>query len=416
MLMVCGFYMIVETTYGEQREAAMYSKQVLPLESRRIWRTVWKAQTKKVRMLKYQDTVIGTDEGDGWLRCDMESAGGNNSASSASAPPPVPAKNSRTQEAPWQKGAAQEALKTVPASDMPKAVPAPRSSKGSPGYPEATSSGVAESERRRPPPTPSDVPIPKTQEDGCTMWKAKLQKKVSSDKYGFSFATRNELGHDPGSSEDGKAAADAPQAKAKAESAAEKSAQEKVGEQDFVVPTQANWQYIAALPHTMQVLVVKGIFEEGLLHHWNLEHPDAAVSVGDRIVEVNGKTKVDEMKAHLHDENCIEITVCRFPGIFNVDLVKTEAQPRLGFKFERPVGQTLKDSTMSTVVRVTEVTPGGLLDESNKKYAAAGQPQFIVIAGMFIQAVNTVEGDVDKIADELRGCTKVHLRVLRRHV
>merc|ERR1712139_594951 len=115
------------------------------------------------------------------------------------------------------------------------------------------------------------------------------------------------------------------------------------------------------------------------------------------------------MKAALREEE-ITLTMRRYPSVFQLKLTKSEAFPRLGLKFERPSPQN-PNADQILYLRVTEVSPGGLIEESNRRNVAAGLPQFAVIPGMLIEAVNDAKGNADALAEELRQCSTVSLRL-----
>merc|ERR1711865_792404 len=115
---------------------------------------------------------------------------------------------------------------------------------------------------------------------------------------------------------------------------------------------------------------------------------------------VNDKIIIQEMKQALREES-ITIKLCRYPMVFHVELQKTEAQKKLGFKFDRPSGANPNPETIA-LLRITEVTAGGLMDESNRGSITDGMPQYIVTPGMIIEAVNEIESSADAIAEELR--------------
>jgi len=232
--------------------------------------------------------------------------------------------------------------------------------------------------RARPRPTPSDVPIPKVTEHDCLVWEVVLKKEEeSNDRYGFSYANRRDLNAGPD------------------ETALDQTVDS------------------TAFPG-IEVLIVKGLLAEGLMFDWNIEHPDAEVLIGDRVIDVNGKTTVYEMKQALK-ENLIALKIRRYPSVFTIELTKTETNSKLGFKFERP-SLTNPNVETTAILRITEVIAGGLLDENNKANFAAGLPHFVVTAGMYIEAANDVDSNADSMADELRLCTNVRIRIRRRPV
>jgi len=162
----------------------------------------------------------------------------------------------------------------------------------------------------------------------------------------------------------------------------------------------------------LEVLIVRSLMEDGLMCDWNIEHPDAAVLPGDRIVEVNGKHTVYDMKQELRSKS-ISMQFCRFPAWFDVELTKTPEISKFGFRFEKPSASNPFAETIH-VLRITEVGAGGALDAWNKEKFIAGKPHLVVTAGMCIEAANDMEGDTGALAEQLRTSTTLHLRVRRR--
>jgi hypothetical protein len=163
----------------------------------------------------------------------------------------------------------------------------------------------------------------------------------------------------------------------------------------------------------LEVLIVRNVMEDGLMSDWNIEHPDAQVLAGDRIVEVNGKHTVFDMKIELRTRS-IAMKFCRFPGCFDIEISKTEAVPKFGFRFEKP-SSTNPFAKSIHVLRITEVGSGGSLDEWNKRNFLAGCPHLVVTAGMCIEAANGVEGgDTGALAEQLRKSTTLRMRIRRR--
>merc|ERR1711971_69494 len=128
------------------------------------------------------------------------------------------------------------------------------------------------------------------------------------------------------------------------------------------------------------------------------------------------------MKEALHSDT-ITLKMCRYPSVFFVELSKTSpttSNGKFGIRFERPspeyvskAGVSISPDSMA-ILRVTDVNAGGLLDESNKAKFAAGCPHLVVTSGMYIEAANTVSGSADAIAEELKRCTSVRIRIRRR--
>merc|ERR1719316_551967 len=101
------------------------------------------------------------------------------------------------------------------------------------------------------------------------------------------------------------------------------------------------------------------------------------------------------MKEQLRLNSCA-CEILRYPEVFHVELKKSEHKKKLGFKFEKPANSALLE------LKITEVLPGGLLDEVNRMSMKAGAHHQVVFSGMRIEAVNEVEGDCFRIAEELR--------------
>merc|ERR550514_1104515 len=97
--------------------------------------------------------------------------------------------------------------------------------------------------------------------------------------------------------------------------------------------------------------------------------------------------------------------ICRFPERFDVELKK--GGRKLGFKFEKPSNQTLPE------LRITEVLKEGVLAECNNTQINQSRWHHVVLPEMRIEAVNEVEEDATKIAEELRQCAVAKLRIRR---
>lgn len=216
--------------------------------------------------------------------------------------------------------------------------------------------------RKRPRPKASGVAIEKTEENGCVIWEVVLNKDEPGDKFGFSFTQAPEVG---GSEADNN-------------------------------PT----------------LVVRGLMPEGLMFDWNLEHPDAEVRTGDKILVVNGKTDLNDMKEELSG-SALKIKMCRYPPTFDVELKKTEACNRVGMKFCKSDNDS-PGSTTKGLLKITEIADDGCMGEYNEAKFSKGEPQFIVAPGMHIEAVNDIMDDPTAMANALRQCPSVCMRIRRR--
>lgn len=151
-------------------------------------------------------------------------------------------------------------------------------------------------------------------------------------------------------------------------------------------------------------MYVKRVIDGGLLDEWNLQHQEQEVRLGDRISEVNGFTTVDEMK-HEFKAPTIKMRMVRYPDFFYAELLRTEGR-KLGFKFK-------SDSPLLPGLRVSEILPGGQMEEINRERMVAGNFHLVVLPGMRIEAANGAELNAAAIAEELRRATVVLLRFRR---
>jgi hypothetical protein len=155
-----------------------------------------------------------------------------------------------------------------------------------------------------------------------------------------------------------------------------------------------------------EALVIKRVAEHGLLEEWNFVHPEAEVIAGDRVIKVNNSQTIQDMQRELRLPSCV-CTMLRYPEIFEVTIVKREGMRKLGFKFEKPANNSLLE------LRITEVAKDGLLDEVNRANMRSSRHHHVVLPGMRIEAANEAEGDCLKIAEELRHCDRVVMRIRR---
>jgi len=168
----------------------------------------------------------------------------------------------------------------------------------------------------------------------------------------------------------------------------------------------ANNASIAPLPDGPEQLIVKKVGEKGLLEEWNFIQEDAKVGTGDRILQVNDKVTIQDMQKELRKPE-ITMKVMRYQENWTIDIEKRPGARKLGFKFEKPANERLLE------LKITEVTKAGLLDEVNRARMAEGNHHLVVLAGMRIEGANDVIGDGTKIAEELRRCEKVTLKIRR---
>jgi len=161
-----------------------------------------------------------------------------------------------------------------------------------------------------------------------------------------------------------------------------------------------------------ELLIVKKVQEEGLLHEWNQVHPDAVVMPGDRVSEVNGSRTLKGMQKELR-HNSITMTIMRYGDRFKVELRKRKNQKRLGFKFGKHHGKgeaDLKD------LKITEVGTSGLLHELNETAISRELWNLVVLPGMKIEAVNSIKGSASQMAEELKTADNVQLLIRRAEV
>lgn len=157
-----------------------------------------------------------------------------------------------------------------------------------------------------------------------------------------------------------------------------------------------------------QVLFIRKIGADGLLYAWNEAHGDALVQPGDRINKVNDKATMDEMAQELRGDK-VRLEVYRYPEEFEVVLSK-KANAKLGFKFEKPTQDKLRD------LKITEVGTEGALPEHNQEMAKAGRFHFVVAIGMRIIRVNSVDSDAFAMKEELKSAEGVKIRFRRAEV
>lgn len=211
------------------------------------------------------------------------------------------------------------------------------------------------------------------------MWQVQMEKTQENDRYGFSHSNGLEKFQ-----------------KERAKGVTNKGGNEAMSSSPQLQPDTTQGP---------QTLVVKRILDSGLMEQWNQMHPDAVVLPGDRIMEVNGAKSIPEMQTALHAGK-VTMTVARYPNIFDIDLQKNAGARKLGFKFEKPRAD-------KELLKITEVSAVGLLEGFNQQNLAAGRCHFVVTAGMHIEVANGVSGDSSKIAEELRQCEAVRLRIHR---
>lgn len=157
---------------------------------------------------------------------------------------------------------------------------------------------------------------------------------------------------------------------------------------------------------------MKSVQEGGLLYEWNLLHQDRGevqVRSGDRITRVNNAETIEEMKAALRKAPSVNMTVCRYPMTFSMELVKQEGQ-KLGFAFEKPSNERLPE------LKITKVFPGALLDSYNQRQMEKGMFHRVVLPGMRIASANGVAHDNSEIAQVLKTSNSIDFIIKRMEV
>jgi len=153
-----------------------------------------------------------------------------------------------------------------------------------------------------------------------------------------------------------------------------------------------------------EVLMVREVFPSGPLATWNAEHPDAAVQVGDHILEVNGTWFAEDMQQELEDDMVL-MRVCRNSPMFNVKLEKRGRN--LGFTYKRPADGTFHE------MLITSVLPGGVLAAHNALHAVGNRWDLVVLPVMRIMGVNGSAGCLTMMERELREEDLVELLIRR---
>jgi hypothetical protein len=135
------------------------------------------------------------------------------------------------------------------------------------------------------------------------------------------------------------------------------------------------------------VVLVSYIAPGGCLARWNQEWSDKEVLQGDRVLEVNGTCKAEEILAALQNPLSfpLRLRFARPPWYFNAR-VKRNGMP-LGLAFRKSQGAS------NQRLLITEVSPDGAVAEYNSAQLAAGQWELLIVPGMLIKAVNGCEGD-----------------------
>jgi len=210
--------------------------------------------------------------------------------------------------------------------------------------------------------------VRREERDGCLFWEVMLKKESIGDKFGFA------------------------QVNGRAEFEVRLPAPAQTSEPEFA-PDEA-WR-------GPEVLIVRRIHDGGLLHQWCCRHPEAEVFPQDRVCAVNGELTVEGMQREIRARRIL-LRFMRYPEHFAVTLKKDGR--KLGFRIQPSSPQEL---------RITEVLSQGALTAYNRQQVASGLWHYAVLPDMCIESANGVSGDATAIAEELKTCEEVTIRVRR---
>jgi hypothetical protein len=228
--------------------------------------------------------------------------------------------------------------------------------------------------------------VDRIERDGCMFWEVLLKKETAEDKFGFVQAN-GKLDFEQ-------------RLMAAAEEAG--AASPTATTTPPSTPAASTRPDIAIL-NGPEVLVVRKINEGGLLHRYNLRHPEAEVLTTDFICNVNGQTSIEGMQREIRSRR-IHLQIMRYPESFTVPLQKNGR--KLGFKFD-------KIRPNSTYLRISEILPDGALPEWNKQQVNASRWHLAVLPDMMISTVSNVTGDSQQLVNELKTAEELTLYVQR---
>ncbi|CAE8624426.1 unnamed protein product [Polarella glacialis] len=197
-----------------------------------------------------------------------------------------------------------------------------------------------------------------SERDGCLVWEVTLEKMCAEDRFGFAHFD----GHAEGLRARGLLAST--------------SSSSSSSSSSTLVKNQA-----------AEVLTIREIAASGLLAAWNQMHLGSEVRSNDRICEINGRSTVEQMQHELRTAMVCVTKVTRWPQLFALELRSATHPPtsQLGLRFER--------MPQDNELRITEVSPDGLLEAYNKAQAQVGRFHMVVTAGMCIRRANNANGD-----------------------
>jgi len=152
-----------------------------------------------------------------------------------------------------------------------------------------------------------------------------------------------------------------------------------------------------------ETLVVRRILEGGLLHQWNLRHPNTPVLPEDSICAINGRTTIHGM---LQEEKSsrILLRIVRYPERFEAKLRRDTGVP---------LGVRVQSCSEGKELLVIEVCREGALPSYNKDQSFRGRWHKVILPDMVIEAANNVSGDSRAMASELARHEEISLRIRR---
>jgi len=153
-----------------------------------------------------------------------------------------------------------------------------------------------------------------------------------------------------------------------------------------------------------ELLIVKKIGDDGLLAAWNGVHPNLAVHLRDRLVEVNGKKDVIGMQQELRTGGppFVAMKVMRYPDSFELTFQKTKERRKIGIK-------CAKNPSVTDELRVNKVQFGinSLAEALNDEHMKRGLYHLVVTPGMRVLKVNHIEGNAEKMFQEIQNAPAI---------
>lgn len=148
------------------------------------------------------------------------------------------------------------------------------------------------------------------------------------------------------------------------------------------------------------VLLVVELREGGIVARWNAEQaragkPEWVIKSADRIVQVGGSSDIDIMRAHFREDR-VQFTVERWPEIIIASLKKRCAGDKYGMQTDLVM---MEDGV--EVLRVGQLSTGGLLEEWNRGAIMSRRHHEIVHPGSEIVKVGDLSGSPRRLQQTL---------------